>query len=78
MQTARNIAIGFVITTGILAFALRNVDTNTDCDNPIKASEVSRWIETFDGQIDYRNGTWYDGATVKGYSATEDSDVCVK
>lgn len=78
MTTARNIAIGFIIATGVLAFALRNVNTNADCANPIHASEVSRWIATFEGEVDYRNGEWYDGTTLVGYSATEDSDVCVK
>lgn len=78
MKSATAIGIGVVIGIGAIAIATRDVDTRYDCDKPLHASEVSRWILGFDGKVDYRNGEWYDGDTLVGYSATEDSDVCLK
>lgn len=78
MKSARAIAIGMVIGIGAIALLARGADTRHECDNPLHASEVSRWIAGFEGDVDYRNGEWYDGETIVGYSANEDSDVCVK
>lgn len=49
------------------------------CKEWMWASDVPRWLDEQVKPVVYHNGDWVDAfGRVIGWSATEDSDVCVK
>lgn len=67
----------FMFVVGVIMFGLSvsKCDT-TQCAETIYASDVSRWLDSYGGKIDYRDGVWYADGVAIGVSPTEDSDVC--
>ena len=66
---------GIVCAVMLLGYGVSKCDTN-QCAETIYASDVSRWLDSYGGKIDYRDGVWYSDGVAIGVSPTEDADVC--
>lgn len=79
MEPKKKVWLAFGISVFAYAYLMVTYEEDTDCKRTVYASEVTRWIDENGGQVDYRNGKWFNsGGKLIGTSATEDSDVCAK